>query len=759
MDEFKERSTRVYRQKQMLTKEELTERESLCVHEQSAFCAAACTLHLETRAFVGAMANGDFTAARAQIERVAPFPLILAHGCSAPCAAACRLGEVGEGVDIGALERAAMALGAPKKGAGMLKFKKKKTAAIFGGELFTLALAGELANKSYPLTFFCAQQSALELIANCAPFLPEAEANAECARLEAMDIELVYNAPLTPAFFEEKRGGYDVRCVSRALARSLGDAPDEVTLLCGALGAVTGGEGCDQALGALYDAKRAAVSVDRLAQGMDPGVSRGEEGARASSLYTNMEGVVPTRRVPEAGVYSAAQAVDEAKRCIQCQCVECVKGCAYLQHYGKFPRVLTREIYNNVSIIMGDHMMNKPINSCALCGQCSVTCPNGYDMAEICHVARRNMVSTGKMPLAPHEFALHDMLYSNGEAFLCRAQPGYEKSEYVFFPGCQAGAVAPLSVEKAYADLTKRLPGGVALLLGCCGVIADWAGRETLFAEQTALLRESLAALGNPKLIAGCPTCKRTLEGSLGLPVRGIWDVLGEIGLPEGATRDERSFVMHDSCGARGDAAMQSAVRALAGALGCALIDTEYSGDKTPCCGYGGLVSYVNRDVAREMAAKCTEEVPGAPYLTYCMACRDALAREGSESMHLLELIYAAPAGAPPDISGKRHNRLTLKNKLLKEIWGEDVIEMTYDFTLRITDEARAQMDERMILDTDVYAVMAAYRETGEAVVENDTGVLTACHRMGNVTFWVRFTEDGDGCTVLGAYSHRMTVE
>ena len=77
-----------------------------------------------------------------------------------------------------------------------------------------------------------------------------------------------------------------------------------------------------------------------------------------------------------------ASAIREAARCIQCACEECIKGCAYLQHYKKSPRILTREIYNNVSIIMGDHMMNKPINTCSLCGQCSVLCPNGYDMAK-----------------------------------------------------------------------------------------------------------------------------------------------------------------------------------------------------------------------------------------------------------------------------------------------------------------------------------------------------------------------------------------
>ena len=68
-------------------------------------------------------------------------------------------------------------------------------------------------------------------------------------------------------------------------------------------------------------------------------------------------------------------------------------------------------------------------------------------------------------------------------------------------------------------------------------------------------------------------------------------------------------------------------------------------------------------------------------------------------------------------------------------------------------------MDDRMILDTDVYQVMADYRESGNAVVDNDTGILTTCLRIGNVTFWVRFREAGGAYIISGAYSHRMTVK
>ena len=80
-------------------------------------------------------------------------------------------------------------------------------------------------------------------------------------------------------------------------------------------------------------------------------------------------------------------------------------------------------------------------------------------------------------------------------------------------------------------------------------------------------------------------------------------------------------------------------------------------------------------------------------------------------------------------------------------------------FELTITAEARELMEARMILDTDVAAVMRRYRETGEAVLEIDSGLLVTRARLGNVTFWVKFTEDEKGYTVHRAYSHRMTIE
>ena len=84
---------------------------------------------------------------------------------------------------------------------------------------------------------------------------------------------------------------------------------------------------------------------------------------------------------------------------------------------------------------------------------------------------------------------------------------------------------------------------------------------------------------------------------------------------------------------------------------------------------------------------------------------------------------------------------------------------MKLNYDLQYTPEARRMMDGRMILTDDVIAVLDHFRETGEAVLDSETGLLIARKRVGNATFWVKFTENkGQGYTVHGAYSHRMNV-
>ncbi len=753
-DHFKERSTRDYHQKQLFSRDELEKRESLCTHEDPPFCSAACPLKLDVKAMLLAVSQGDFAKARSLLEYVSPFPEILSHGCEGPCRTKCRRSELEEAVNIPAVERAVMYHSDAPKAKGLLKFRKKQKIGVFGTELFTLAFAADMASKKYPVTFYTEAHDAMDLLKRCAPLSDEI-LKRQLAKLKQSDLQICYDSTVTKEFMEQEAEGFDIVCG----ASSLKTEPADPVTLCDSRQRIFPADEkkYGDVLQAFFDARRAAVSSERIVQHLDPHNSRPPEGETESHLFTNLNYIPQEEAVQENGIYSREECIREASRCIQCECVECFRGCAYLRAFKRYPRILTREIYNNTGIIMGDHMMNKAMNSCALCGQCKVTCPNGYDMAEICRLARENMVDTKKMSLAVHEFALLDMLFSNQEGFLARKQPGYEQCRYVYFPGCQADAIAPEAVYRTYEDLMKRQEGGVALMLGCCSVIARWAGRRELYEEQIAFLKEEMHRLGDPIIISGCPTCRITLQEHFP-EVIGLWDVLETIGLPEDHAELHGEVHIHDACGSRNDEKTQDAVRDIVRQLGGEVKETEWSKSRTACCGYGGLVSYVNREAAAEMAEECLKEDREGTYVTYCMACRDRLRRQGADAVHYTELVYGAGADDMPDLSARRRNRLQLKQRLQKEIWKEEIMEEKVPFTYEISDEVRAKMEDRMILESDLLQTIAAYRQDHAAVRNDSDDTLTAMHRIGNVSFWVRFREQDDHYEILSVYSHRMTV-
>ncbi|MFR8947439.1 MAG: hypothetical protein ACLVH3_18005 [Blautia obeum] len=128
------------------------------------------------------------------------------------------------------------------------------------------------------------------------------------------------------------------------------------------------------------------------------------------------------------------------------------------------------------------------------------------------------------------------------------------------------------------------------------------------------------------------------------------------------------------------------------------------------------------------------------------MALQGPVVREGRESRYILELLYGTNAVNMPDISEKRYNRLVLKEKLLKNIWNEELMMEKKDYTVAYTEDAISMMDERMILKSDVEACIIRLQEkTKEAIFDEETKELVTRSRLGNVTFWVRFVETEEG--------------
>jgi len=744
--------------------------EGQCIQEQPPFCQAACPIHVDVRAMIDCIRNSDFKAGFGLLSRLLFFPGILSRICDHPCEAYCKRREVGDSLRVGALERACATYGGPAPARSIAPPNGKRVA-VAGGGLSGLTTAAELAAKGYKVVLFEEEPALLPRIRAFDTRLISPETiDEELALLEQFDIEVRVNAAAddVPALGQAFDAVYAGLGSGKRTTFRIGHInPDTLAteypnIFAGGSFRSRGGE--YSPVTSVQDGKTAAISIDRFLQGASLTAARPAPGPFETRLYTNTAGILPATAVQPADPlngYSKAEAIREAGRCFPCGCLECVKSCEYLAYYKSYPKRYVRQIYNNLCIVLGDHPSNRMINSCTLCELCAEVCPEKFNMAQVCVQAREDMVAKGKMPPSAHDFALRDMSFSTSELFtLARHEPGLNSSAAVFFPGCQLCASSPDQVFGIYQHLRRNLPGGVGLMLGCCGAPARWAGRPDQFAAVLENLTAQWSSLGRPRLITACSSCYRTLaESRPDMPIESLWSVLAAVPLPGEAARPRR-LAIHDPCSTRHYGCVGDGVRRLLGKLAVEIEELD-GPQKTTCCGYGGLVRFANPAVAEKIVAKRIAQSP-TDYVTYCAMCRDSFARQGKRALHVLDLMFpqteSDPAARPdPGFSWRRENRARLKRRVLAEIWSEPMPDQPQT-PIEISPQVRELLERRMILIDDARAVIEHAEATGEKLEMVATGHLLAFYRPASVTFWVEYSVTENGFVVHNAYSHRMQV-
>lgn len=765
----------------------IVELEEKCIQEQPPACVTACPVHVDVRSFMAEMKSGRFAEAFRIYRNSVPFPGIISHICDHPCQIACKRGKVGDPISIVALEKACVQMSLAPPASINIPAKKDQRIAVVGGGLSGLAAAFELARKGYGVVVFEATDrlggSLWEIPAE---ILPRKIINEETALLEQLGVEFRFNTAVGQAvsltdlcdkFDAVYLGtGKNTRVTFGLQLDQEGRLQvDPVTFGTSLDGVFAGGSirTCSgySPIGSLSDGRRAATSIIRFLQNVSLTAVRENEGPYQTRLFTSTEGIEPLPAVvpsnPVQG-YTREEAIMEAGRCLQCQCMECVKVCKYLDHFKGYPKKYIRQINHNLKMIMGHHDANILINSCSLCGLCQEVCPEGLHMGELCWEARIEMFKKGKMPPSAHDFPIRDMAFSNSEqCVLTRHQPGHKSSSHIFFPGCQLSASAPEHVERAYAYLTERVPGGVGLMLRCCGAPAEWSGRTELFLAGLQEIKDQWQEMGRPRLILACSTCYQMFKKYLpDVEIIFLWELYDQYGLPIVNSAKRPALVaVHDACTARHEGHIHEIVRKIVHQVGCEIEELPTSRNKTECCGFGGLMQFANRGLAEDVVRRRINESP-ADYVAYCAICRDNFAAKGKRTYHLLDLIYGeadatAPAKRGPGYSQRRENRVRLKNKMIKEIWGDQVAEERGSFEtikLFIPAPVNEVMEDRLILVEDVQKVVEYAERTGNKLLIRNNGHYLAYYRPVNVTYWVEYLPRDDGFMIYNTYSHRMEI-
>ena len=751
-----------------MEKSTLVEFESKCVQEEPPRCRAACPLHLDGRALCEAAAKGRFDEGRKIIQKTLPLPGILARICDAPCRDACLRREKGGALELGALERFCADEG-PFRRPRILVPKTGRTAAVLGGGISSLTAALDGAGKGYTVTVFRGENSRGELL-SLSPLLTGEMVEEELQWMENLGVHfLLWDASVSPeglaARFDAVYAGLD-----DPLCRSfpeLLEGGDPVSLETAVPGVFAGGNTPSFIFRAAAG-RRGMKSVERFLQGASLSSSREKEGPYETRLFTNIEGIDPAPPVPvPPRGYSGDEAVREGGRCLLCECMECVKSCAFMQHYKGYPKKFAREIYNNLSVIQGTRLANGMINSCTLCGQCERVCPGGFSMRDLCRTARQEMVLQQKMPPSAHEFALEDMAFSDSPgASLLRHEPGHGGSAFLFFPGCRLAGISPRTTESVYGHLRNVLDGGVGFWLRCCGAPARWAGRRKELETAGKELLDQWRSMGSPLVIAACTSCLEVFRKELP-EVRAVslWTVLQEKGVPETVPIPSATAALHDPCTAAELPEVRAAVRDLVARTGRPAEELPLSGELASCCGFGGLQECANPGLAAKTAReRCGQS--SSDFLVYCAMCRDLFARTGKRTVHLLDLFFPPPGGAGADLppvswSDQRENRTALVRNMRKSLWKEEEEMEEEEGTLSLVmDEGTEKtLESRRIMAGTVRQAIRNGEASGRKIARPD-GTFITCLKPAAVTYWVVYRPREDGLfEVLNGWSHRMEVK
>ncbi|HWQ79471.1 MAG TPA: FAD-dependent oxidoreductase [Anaerovoracaceae bacterium] len=804
---------------------EILSLESSCIQEEPAYCSAACPVHVDVRSMLEQVQKGNFTEAARIYGRKVLFPGIISRICSEPCKNACLRRRIDSPVAIRLLERACTEYSGTDPGAlSGSPFQRKQHIAVVGGGLGGAACALELAHKGYEVTLFEKSEKlggalwdydpgVLEpgLIAREMGYLAgervHIRLNCKIEDLSSLNDNL--NNGLNGSLDHDANHDthYDAVYVATGEAGSTLGLPlkngkiqyDHVSLESAREGIFAGGslifhqfqdssaepadfpaepadfpvEPADSPIEVVAQGIRAARSMERYFQKASLTAGRENEGIQNTRLFTEIRNEpVKTPVVPGGeGLYTRAEAVEEAGRCMLCACMECVKACEFLAYFNQYPKRYLRDISKTVTALQGVRskmIATRIINSCSVCGQCAEICPNHLDMGKVCLESRRSLVESDTMPPAYYEFWIRDMRFSNDEKnSLYKNQQGYRESKFLFFPGCQVGASYPDYVETVYQYLLENLHGGVGIGLGCCGAPACWAGQKNLHQEHQELFLSNWRRMGEPEVILACPTCRKMFEEYLpSVPVKSLWTLMEELPLPaELKPGGGEKIALYDPCASRYEPEAQGSVRRLLRKAGYDVEELFFHGRLAQCCSYGGLISTVNPALAQKITEHRISASPYT-YVTYCINCRDDFAAKGKPAWYLPDLLFGnnsldQAVRRPPSYSERRENRREVKNRLLKLFWGEDMEIERSDYegiSLLLSDELKDKLEKESILLEEIQQVIHHAETTGYKMLNHGNGNFIAHLQIGFITYWVEYQHRKNRYELMNAYSHRMQI-
>ncbi len=636
-----------------------------CRGEGPANCEARCPLRVDAHLYVQLARTGRFREALQTIREKLPFPGILGYVCPHPCELHCKRLELDRAIRIRDIKRF-LADSEPGEPEHILTCapNRPQHAAVVGAGPSGLLAAHDLRRAGLKVTLIDREQQIGGCLTTRIPEwrLPTAVRRRDLSIIDALGIEVRTGVRLGHDLsLAELRTNHDVvllmlgfaggqnllRSGAGVVEATVRDTiwADPVTCETGVEGLFAGGDavsGPTSVIDAMALGRRAAESARRFLDGEElsyPGPATSpppllwELGIDESERRRRER--TPVLLEPAPAPMTEKEVRGEGERCLDCSCDRCVRDCEFLASHCSSPRDLARRVAGGID----DHL--ETVYSCNVCSLCATLCPVDLNTGELMLAARREAVRRGLAPLAEHRQIRRELRAGVSNTFsLASAAPGRRHARRLFFTGCELPATSPGHTRLLYEHLLRQDPR-IGVLMFCCGVPAEILGLEAEGARAREQITRATQDLGVEELIVACPQCQETLrEHFPELRLSSVWEVLAESWDPT-QRYDELRLAVHDPCRSRHDPEVHAAIRTLVRTCGAEVIETDYSHERTRCCGSGGKVETVDPELFARIAARASGESE-LPMVTYCVGCRTALREAGRETIHVLDLLMAS---------------------------------------------------------------------------------------------------------------------
>jgi Fe-S oxidoreductase len=174
----------------------------------------------------------------------------------------------------------------------------------------------------------------------------------------------------------------------------------------------------------------------------------------------------------------------------------------------------------------------------------------------------------------------------------------------------------------------------------------------------------SICCRHDPKLPTGstiinnCAGCDRRFRSLYeGINTISFWEVIDSIAGLKLPDYSGTKMSVHDSCGYRHKPQVHNAIRSLLRKMKIEVVEAEFHGTESICCG-DNFYGYVPNEDVQERIKSRAEQFPCKDVVVYCIGCERAMGEAGKTPHYLPDLLFGKESEQKYDLLDEYHHKL-----------------------------------------------------------------------------------------------------